>query len=673
MKKIIVIVSIFLIFPYICLSQQVQKRTPTIDELLSLKSLGSTAISPDGKYVAYSVRETDWKHNRYISQIWIAEIETGENFQLTRGKNSAGSFRWSPDGKWLAFLTQRDMPAEGTAPGEKKNGKIASTQIWLISPRGGEAFPLTKCERSIISFRWSPNGKKIAYTTSQPQSKKMKNRKEKYSDFKIVEKDYTMNELWVIDINTGKTKKLISEKDKNINQFSWSPDGSKFALTIVTDPTPKGFETADIYIFNQVDSSLEKLVSYKGPDSSPVWSPDGYYIAFNSSMGRNDFYYCNTEICIVRVDGGKVEKLTGDFDENAYIMSWEEKGIYFTALQRTYYHLFLLNPLTKKIKRITESYEFFGYSYSLSKDLNLMTFVSADAEHIGEVCYSMVDNFQPHRLTDMNDQIKDFTLGKRELIRWVSKDGTEIEGVLYKPADFDPGKKYPLLVIIHGGPTGINRALLDPQQRYYPIEQWLAKGAVILRPNYRGSAGYGEKFRSLNVRNLGVGDAWDVISGVDYLISLGFVDESRVGAMGWSQGGYISAFLATNSNRFKAISVGAGISDWMTYYVNTDITPFTIQYLKANPWDDPEIYAKTSPITNIKNATTPTLIQHGEFDKRVPIPNGFELYRGLKDQNVPVKMIVYKGFGHGITKPKSNRAVLQHNWEWFNKWIWGEE
>jgi len=143
--------------------------------------------------------------------------------------------------------------------------------------------------------------------------------------------------------------------------------------------------------------------------------------------------------------------------------------------------------------------------------------------------------------------------------------------------------------------------------------------------------------------------------------------------MGWSQGGYISAFLTTNTDKFKALSVGAGISDWMTYYVNTDITPFTIQYLKANPWDDPEIYAKTSPITNIKNARTPTLIQHGEFDQRVPIPNGYELYRGLKDQGVPVKMIVYKGYGHGITKPKSVRAVLQHNWEWFNKWIWGEE
>ena len=161
---------------------------------------------------------------------------------------------------------------------------------------------------------------------------------------------------------------------------------------------------------------------------------------------------------------------------------------------------------------------------------------------------------------------------------------------------------------------------------------------LVLEPNYRGSAGYGEKFRSLNVRNLGVGDAWDVLSGVDSLIAKGLVDPDRVGTMGWSQGGYISAFLATHdAARFKAISVGAGISDWMTYYVNTDIHPFTRQYLKATPWDDPEIYAKTSPITYIKQAKTPTLIQHGATDQRVPLPNAYELYQGLQDNNVPIE------------------------------------
>jgi dipeptidyl aminopeptidase/acylaminoacyl peptidase len=190
--------------------------------------------------------------------------------------------------------------------------------------------------------------------------------------------------------------------------------------------------------------------------------------------------------------------------------------------------------------------------------------------------------------------------------------------------------------------------------------------------NYRGSAGYGEKFRILNYRNLGVGDAWDVISGVDDLIKRGWVDPARIGCMGWSQGGYISAFLTTSSDRFKAISVGAGISNWATYYYNTDITPFTINYLGGNPADDPQIYLKTSPMSYIKKAGTPTLIQHGEFDRRVPIPNAYELRQGLEDRGVPVEMIVYKGFGHGIGKPRARRAAMEHNLAWFNHYIFGD-
>jgi len=227
-------------------------------------------------------------------------------------------------------------------------------------------------------------------------------------------------------------------------------------------------------------------------------------------------------------------------------------------------------------------------------------------------------------------------------------------------------------VKIHGGPTGVDRPSLLSATRYYPIETWVGRGALALEVNYRGSAGYGEKFRTLNIRNLGVGDAWDVVSGVDALVARGFVNPKRVVSMGWSQGGYISAFLTASSDRFAAISVGAGISDWATYYFNTDITPFTIHYLGADPVSDPEIYAKTSPITYVKQARTPTLIQHGDGDRRVPIANAYELRQALEDRHVPVEMIVYKGFGHGITKPKSQRAVMTHNLVWFNHYIWGD-
>jgi dipeptidyl aminopeptidase/acylaminoacyl peptidase len=275
------------------------------------------------------------------------------------------------------------------------------------------------------------------------------------------------------------------------------------------------------------------------------------------------------------------------------------------------------------------------------------------------------------KLTDETQRIAGWKLAVREVISWKSQDGEVIEGVLVKPADYDPKKRYPLLCVIHGGPTGIDRPVMV-DSRIYPVDLWAARGALVLRVNYRGSAGYGQRFRRLNVNNLGVGDAWDVLSGIDALIAQGHVDPNKLACMGWSQGGYISAFLTTSSTRFKAISVGAGISDWATYYYNTDITPFTRQYLGTNPVEDPKIYEKTSPISYVKKAVTPTLVQHGELDRRVPIANAYELRQALEDRGVPVEMVVYKGFGHGIDKPKAARAVMEHNFAWFNHYIFGD-
>ncbi len=309
---------------------------------------------------------------------------------------------------------------------------------------------------------------------------------------------------------------------------------------------------------------------------------------------------------------------------------------------------------------------------SFTPDLKSLAFITEDPTHMTELYVSPTAPFAPRKLTDLTTQVKDWNLGTVELISWKSKDGATIEGILHKPADYNPARKYPLLVMIHGGPTGTSYPMLSPEEYAYPIQTFLSKGSLVLEPNYRGSAGYGAEFRALNVRNLGVGDMWDVMSGVDFLIGKGIVDASRMGSMGWSEGGYISAFLTTHTDRFKAISVGAGISDWTTYYANTDITPFTPQYLHATPWDDPEVYAKTSPITTIKQAKTPTLIQQGSNDKRVPVPNSFELYRGLQDQHVPVRLILYTGFGHGINKPKSLLALQQANLDWFDFYIWNE-
>jgi dipeptidyl aminopeptidase/acylaminoacyl peptidase len=535
---------------------------------------------------------------------------------------------------------------------------------------------LTKVENGVNSFQWSPDGKIIAFTAAPSKKELTKNRKEHLGDFEVIRREYDYQCLWTIDVGdalkdpqTGKQR--TKGKDYTIGSFSWSPDGSKIAFDATKNPDLIHVGTADIYVLSLADDTVKRIVDQPGPDGNPHWSPDGKQLVFDSAMGNPAFFHANRRLAVVAADGGTPHSLTEKFDEHALLIDWKPDGIYFWGFQKTTSHLFHVHPDNLKNTRVTSPDDLLASGFSLTHDGRQMAFTARSPSSLSEIFVSDVDRFAPRKLTDMTEQTRALNLGQSEVISWKSQDGTAIEGVLTKPADFDPAKKRPLLCIIHGGPTGVDQPTLL-SSRYYPADIWAGRGALILRVNYRGSAGYGEKFRQLNVGNLGVGDAWDVLSGVDHLIKLGWVDPAKVGCMGWSQGGYISAFLTTSSDRFAAISVGAGISNWATYYYNTDITPFTIQYLGKDPIADPTIYQKTSPMSYIQKAKTPTLIQHGENDKRVPIPNAYELRQGLEDRGVKVEMIVYKGYGHGITKPRSQRAVMQHNLAWFNHYLWGD-
>lgn len=635
-----------------------------------MKAAFNPEISPDGQRVVYEVSRTNWEDNAFERDLWIVDTATGEGHQLTASKKSSTNAKWSPDGKWIAFLSDRPGQISGTTEGKK--------QIYLIAADGGEARQLTKVETGVNIFAWSPDSRRWGFSADDPEPKAMKDRKEKYGDYEVVHADYSMAHLWTLELPASDSaappepKRLTEGAEFSVGEFTWSPDGTRIAFSAQRDPDLISSETADIYVVTVSDAKVKKVVNTPGPDRNPQWSPDGKQIAYETSAGAKYFFYTNTKIAAVNADGGMPRVLTDAFDEDPGLIGWAADGIYFAAEQKTCAHLFRLNPERKAIEKLSTPEQLAAFSFSFSKDYKQVAFRAALENEYPEIFTSSVAQWQAKKLTALGDQLKTFKLAKREVISWKSTDGAVIEGVLLKPPDFDPKRKYPLLVLIHGGPTGVDQPILNAD-RYYPVERFIAKGALILRPNYRGSAGYGEKFRALNVRNLGVGDYADVVSGVDALVAKGFVDKDRVGSMGWSEGGYISAFITASSDRFRAVSVGAGISDWMTYYVNTDITPFTRQYLHATPWDDPEIYKKTSPITYISKAKTPTLIQHGENDRRVPIPNGYELRQALEDHGVPVKMVVYKGFGHGITKPKQQRAVMEENEKWFAKYIWGEE
>jgi len=650
---------------------------PTINQSLEMRSAGTPRISPDGRWVAYEITHTNWESNAFERELWLAEATSSQRIRLTSSKGASYDARWSPDGKWIAFLSDRPP----LLPGAKEN----KAQIYLISVAGGEARELTKIETGVNSFSWAPDGHNIAFVAADPQTKARKDRDEKYGEVQVISSDYSMSHLWIISVapdspdisdsaRVSAARQLTEGNSYTVGSYSWSPDSTRIAFSAQRDPDLGSADTADIYVMNVADRTVKKIVSTPSPDNGPVWSPDGAEIAYNTANGSEYFFYTNRKIAVVPAAGGTPRVITAKFDEDVSPVAWSAEGIYFSALQKTYAHLFRINPKTEVIERVSAPDTFIAQEFSFSHDFHQIAFVGAADNTFPEIYVSALKPFAPRTITAMGDQLKGFHTARRERIEWTSPDGNaKIEGILIKPADWDPNKKYPLLVIIHGGPTGVDRTSLAAD-RYYPMEIFAAKGALILRPNYRGSAGYGEAFRSLNVRDLGTGDYADVLSGVDYLINKGWVDRDKVGSMGWSEGGYISAFITTSSDRFRAVSVGAGISDWMTYYVNTDIHPFTRQYMHATPWDDPEIYRKASPITYVKKGTTktPTLIQHGGSDRRVPLPNGFELYQALQDVGAPVRMVVYPTFGHPINKPKQQRSVMEENLHWFAHWIWGE-
>jgi len=623
---------------------------PTIDQMLSLRRVSSPNVSPDGRFVAYTVRDTDMVGNAYVNQVWLADVATGKNRQLTFGPKSNTAPAWSPDGSKLAFLSERT---------DKR-------QVWMLDMRGGEAEKVTANDEGVTAFAWSPDGASVAFVAPEPADSVRKARDKRYGDIDR-DDDHGFANLWVHPLGSARGRRL-TKADWAVGDFSWSPDGAKIAFDHQAHDALAVDSTKDISVVDVASGHVTPLVTWRGPDSHPVWSPDGRQIAFETTAQSPDYYYANGLIATVPAGGGTPSMLTRDFDEDVSLVAWTRAGIWFSANITTGAYLHRLDPDSHLVTRVAPAEGWAGSGWNLTRDGRFTTYVAGDAAHYPEVFLAAAG--EPGRaLTKMSDQLRGWTLGTSEVVHWTSRDGARIEGVLRKPAGWKAGSRRPLLVVIHGGPTGVSRPSRFAATYVYPIEHWLVKGALVLEPNYRGSAGYGAAFRALNVRNLGVGDAWDVVSGIESLAHEGLVDSTRVGVMGWSQGGYISAFLATHeARRFRAISVGAGISDWMTYYVNTDITPFTRQYLKATPWDDPEIYAKTSPITTVREgAGCPVLIQHGGADQRVPTPDARELYRALVDVGVEARLTVFPGFGHGLNKPKALRAALEENRDWFDE------
>lgn len=623
-------------------------HVPTLEETFKLETLGRVSLSPNGRYVAYIKQRLDFEGNSYLNQLWLRDTKTGSATQMTYGKKSVGTITWTPNGKWIVF--SRD------------------SKIHVMQHTGGEAKILDLKPKGVGSLKFSDDGKTLAFVANQDNKENMDTRKDHFGGYEVVREEGNYRHIFVANLNDdmtldGKVEQITNGTDFSIFDYDLSPDGKKLVFSAATSSALSDLKTLDLYSVSVADKTVEPFVVSDDMEGNPVFSPDGKTVAFTASQG---FAY-NDVLYTAPASGGAKTAMPEKFDETMNIMDWTTSGLYFAASQKTARHIFNVNMKSGKISRVTGPDNLMAGSMSLSKDGKIQAYAASSNTEIFELFYKK--GSRAKKLTDMSSQIKDYILGSRELIQWKAEDGATIEGVLIKPADFDSSKKYPLYVVTHGGPTGTDRPNIGGLGRWYPVDTWAGKGAMVLQTNYRGSAGYGEDFRRLNWRNLGVGPATDILSGIKHLIAKGNVDDKRIGCLGWSQGGHISAMLSTYSDQCTAAHMGAGISNWATYYYNTDITLFTVEYFGKTPSEDEDVYKKTSPMTYIHKAKTPVLIQHGENDFRVPIANAYEFRQGLIDNGVPVKFVKYLGMPHGPRNPKTLRAVQTHLSQWFDHYL----
>ena len=642
------------------------KEYLTIEEILSIPRFSNVVIDNTGQRIAFEKRITNWEDNSYLKQIWVYDIKQDELTPLNGGQKEGDSPTWSPDGRYLAYLAEA---------GEDKKRQV------FITDQQGKEIQFTHSQESVSKYKWSKDGKGIFYLAVESESEEMEKRKKIYGDFEYVDQEYRNNKIYYLDLETG--LKLTDKKrdlpedlresdedpveelttgDYHIITFEPSPDGKQIALIGALSPDLKDWEDAKLYIIDTDSRESEVVIEENLFPGSLLFSPDGDKICYMTEEN----WYDNRTLEILNLDTHEKEYLIKDIDENISPLQWTRAGILFRWQRKTQSVVALVDE-NGDLKELIGGQELDISSASLSEDGQRLAYIKETDKVPGEIYLN------DSRITDNYLNLDNKIISRKEVISWKSSDGVEIEGVLSTPIDFDPEKSYPLAVVVHGGPVTTSIPIVISCS-LYPIEQFVEKGFIVLEPNYRGSAGYGEEFRKLNYRNLGLGDYQDVISGVDYLIEKGWVDEEKVGVMGWSQGGFISAFCTTYGNRFKAASVGAGISNWITYYTNTDIHQFTRDYLGDTPWNDREIYEKTSPVSYINSSCdTPTLIQHGDSDTRVPVPNAYELYQGLKDVDVETDLVIFKGMGHGPYKPGLRRAIMTQNLIWFSHHILGEE
>jgi len=615
-----------------------------LNDLSSTRSFQEVAISPDGKRIA-----------------WVQDDTGGAAiFVKTLGASSAParialghSIAWSPDSARLAFLSDP----------EKKR----QAQLYVASATGGRAKKLTGLAGYLTNPQWSPDGARIAILFAENAPGGGGPLEAEPVETGVIGGEIHNQRLTLVDPNSGATKQ-ISPADLNIYEYDWSPDSRTFAVSAAPGPGDNNWWIAQLYTMPADTGKMSAVYKPALQIAMPRWSPDGSSIAFIEGL-MSDEGFTGGEVYTVPASGGKAVDRTPARKSSPSSISWVgPQKILMTEVAGGSSVVTTLDLSTGQTERLWQADENLHAggnfaNFSLARDGKTAAAIQDNWAHPPEVWAGPIGDWK--QLTHVNDSHHP-QWGEAKNVEW-SSDGFSVQGWLLYPQNFDASKRYPMVVSVHGGPAYWNSphwpgALFD-------LSVLASFGYFVFFPNPRGSYGQGEAFTGANVKDFGYGDLRDVLAGVDAVLKTAPVDANRIGVSGWSYGGYMTMWTVTQTNRFKAAVAGAGLANWQSYYGENSIDQWMIPYFGASVYDDPAVYAKSAPITFIKNVKTPTLVVVGERDGECPMPQSYEFWHALKDLNVPTELVVYPGEGHMFRQPDHKRDVIERTINWFNQYL----
>jgi dipeptidyl aminopeptidase/acylaminoacyl peptidase len=623
--------------------------------------------SPDGKQVIYAKSELKkWSDNKRVSSIWIANSDGTDERQLL-GSDKDRAPAWSPDGRFIAFLSTRDQ-AENARD-------AAGAQLWLLrTSGGGEATKLSDHKAAIRSFKWSDDSGRIYFVAEEAQTDAQKESRKNAGDGIFVDEGpngqtrATFSNLWVLTVADKQSQRLTTG-DRIINDFEPTPDGKRIAFTSRPNNQRNQQNLAEVFVVDTTSGTEVQLTRNQAPENNVRWAPDGKAVTYIAphdktwELAQGNLYIHPLE------GGGSPTILSANFpgDISRYFWHPSARTILMSATTRGRGGVFELDLSTGRAKAVATGDLSLSIS-SASKDLTRFAGTRSLPAEPGEVAVLDVTRGQTTAVTDANPWFKQVQVAQMRPLTWKSKDGLDVEGLLWLPASYKAGDKLPLILSIHGGPAGVWSTSFRGINHVYTSLGW-----AVLEPNVRGSTSYGDALLRGNIKDIGGGDYWDAMTGVDAVIAQGIADPNLLAVRGWSYGGILGGWTVTQTTRFKAASLGAMVSDWASEYAMGFNHDVRLWYIGGTPWENPEGYRKQSSYTYISKVTTPTLLLHGEQDDTCTIGQSMMFYQGLKDRGVTSRFIRFPREPHGFREPHHIRMRDAEEISWLMKHTRGVE